>query len=116
MTSSKSIVHSTKAAPPCRAAHAAPKKALSKSGKGASKRRAAATTQPEAVIATPKLEQIINLLQRSDGASLAEICAATGWQTHSVRGALAGALKRKGHIITSGKVNDVRRYRIGAQL
>ncbi len=29
--------------------------------------------------------------------ALPRLCKATGWQTHSVRGALAGALKRKGH-------------------
>ena len=37
----------------------------------------------------------------------------TGWQTHSVRGALAGSLKRKGHVVTSDKVDGVRRYRVG---
>ncbi|WP_417497453.1 DUF3489 domain-containing protein [Maricaulis sp.] len=37
---------------------------------------------------------------------------ATGWQAHSVRGALAGALRKKGHIITSTVDDGVRRYRI----
>jgi hypothetical protein len=37
--------------------------------------------------------------------------SATGWQTHSVRGALAGALKRRGLVITSEKVDGIRRYR-----
>jgi hypothetical protein len=37
---------------------------------------------------------------------------ATGWQQHSVRGALAGALKKRGHTINSDKVDGVRRYRI----
>jgi hypothetical protein len=36
---------------------------------------------------------------------------ATGWQQHSVRGALAGALKKRGLAITSEKVDGVRRYR-----
>jgi hypothetical protein len=36
---------------------------------------------------------------------------ATGWQQHSVRGAMAGALKKRGLVITSEKVQDVRRYR-----
>ena len=36
---------------------------------------------------------------------------ATGWQQHSVRGALAGALKKRGLIITSDKIDDLRRYR-----
>ena len=40
---------------------------------------------------------------RPEGASLAELVAATGWQAHSVRGALAGSLKRKGHAIRLGE-------------
>jgi lambda repressor-like predicted transcriptional regulator len=64
--------------------------------------------------ATPtKLDQIVAMLSRPEGASLAELATATGWQAHSVRGALAGALKRKGHIILSEKIDGARRYRIG---
>jgi hypothetical protein len=61
-----------------------------------------------------KLEEIVALLVRPEGASIAELAAATGWQPHSVRGALAGNLKRKGHVIRSEKQEGVRRYRIGA--
>ena len=47
-----------------------------------------------APVATPsKLDQIVALLSRPEGATLAELVAATGWQAHSVRGALAGSLK-----------------------
>jgi len=65
-------------------------------------------------MASTKLEQIVKRLGRKDGASLTELCTATGWQAHSVRGAIAGALKKKGHSITSEKIDGVRRYRIGA--
>jgi hypothetical protein len=61
-----------------------------------------------------KLDTILDLLSRPEGASLAELVAATGWQAHSVRGALAGSLKRKGHAILSEKVEGERRYCIGA--
>ena len=45
------------------------------------------------------------MLQQPDGASLDEIVAATGWQAHTVRGAIAGALKKKLRLtITSEKV------------
>ena len=54
------------------------------------------------------------MLRRPDGASLADLVAATGWQAHSVRGALAGPLRRKGHVILSEKDAGSRRYRIGA--
>lgn len=63
---------------------------------------------------TSKLDMIVSLLTRPDGASLDELTAATGWQAHSVRGALAGSLKKKGHRIGSQKIDGARRYRIGA--
>lgn len=61
-----------------------------------------------------KLDIIVSLLSRPEGASLTELATATGWQAHSVRGALAGALKRKGHTVTSEKTDGLRRYRIEA--
>ena len=65
--------------------------------------------------ATPtKLDQLIALLKRPQGAAIADMIAATGWQQHSVRGALAGALKKRGHSITSEKQDGVRVYRIGS--
>jgi len=42
-----------------------------------------------------KTAKILRLLARPNGASLAELTKATGWQTHSVRGFLSGAIKRK---------------------
>jgi hypothetical protein len=45
------------------------------------------------------------MLKRAEGATIAEIVEATGWQAHTVRGALAGALKKRlGLKITSEKV------------
>ncbi len=38
---------------------------------------------------------LIAMLQRTDGATMAEIIAATGWQAHSARGAMSGALGKK---------------------
>jgi len=47
---------------------------------------------------------LIDLLRRPEGATIAEIVDATGWQAHTVRGAMAGALKKKlGLVITSKK-------------
>ena len=59
-----------------------------------------------------KLDLLIARLQRPNGASIDELSKITCWQVHSVRGALAGALKRKGHVATSEKVDGVRRYRL----
>ena len=45
------------------------------------------------------------MLRRKEGATIAQIVAATGWQPHTVRGAFAGALKKKlGLTVTSEKV------------
>ena len=79
-------------------------------------RRSVATAAHQPPVATPpsKLQQIVSMLCRPEGASLAELTTATGWQTHSVRGALAGSLKKKGHVIFSEKREGQRRYRIGA--
>lgn len=60
-----------------------------------------------------KLDLVLAHLSRPGGASLAELIAATGWQPHSVRGALAGTLKKKGHAIVSERIEGERRYRIG---
>ncbi len=67
--------------------------------------------QAKAKIKQPtRLDQLQGLLCRPDGASIAEMTKATGWQAHSVRGAMAGALKKRGLTITSQKIEDVRRY------
>ena len=42
-----------------------------------------------------KQAQLIAMLQRAKGATIAEIVEALGWQPHTVRGAIAGALKKK---------------------
>lgn len=60
--------------------------------------------------APSKLDQLEALLTRENGASIAEMTEATGWQQHSVRGAMAGALKKRGLVIASDKTGGVRRY------
>lgn len=42
-----------------------------------------------------KQATVINMLKRAEGATVEQICQATGWQAHTVRGAMAGALKKK---------------------
>jgi hypothetical protein len=66
-----------------------------------------ATNGPKlvAIRAGTKQAQIIALLQRPEGASIAEIVEATAWQVHTARGAISGALKKKlGLPVTSEKV------------
>jgi hypothetical protein len=62
---------------------------------------------------TGKLGILVGLLQRPQGANLAEMVGATGWQAHSVRGAMSGGLKKGfNFVIDSQKVESVRTYRI----
>ena len=58
---------------------------------------------------------LISMLQRPQGVSMQEIVAATGWQAHSARGAMSGALGRKlGLVVVSAKDDSRGRvYRIG---
>ena len=60
---------------------------------------------------------LIDLLKRKRGATIEEMVEATGWQAHSVRGAISGALKKTlGLPVTSEKVNGRSRvYRIVAR-
>ena len=53
---------------------------------------------------------VIRLMRRKEGATLDELCAATGWQAHSVRGFIAGTLKKKGHTAERRKDGDRAAY------
>lgn len=69
------------------------------------------TTRPNT-----KQAQLIDMLQRPEGATIDEIVQAFGWQPHTVRGAFAGALKKRlGLDVTSEKdPSRGRVYRIAA--
>ena len=58
-------------------------------------REACDDPKPVTIRAGTKQAQIIALLQRPEGASIAEIVEATSWQAHTARGAISGALKKK---------------------
>jgi hypothetical protein len=66
--------------------------------------------------AAPKLNKsanVIELLSRPEGVTIEAISKATNWQAHSVRGFLAGTVKKKlGKTLTSEKTESGRIYRI----
>ncbi|UZW61837.1 DUF3489 domain-containing protein [Lysobacter enzymogenes] len=78
---------------------------------------AAATTAPvkpkRAARGDTKIAKVVGLLMRPEGATIAQIMAETDWQQHSVRGFLAGTVKKKGYSVTNSKEGDGERvYRI----
>ena len=101
-------------------AHVAPSKA--RSGKQATPAKKAnkgakSTQAPKKATGAhqgSKTAKVLDLLKRSGGATLKELRKATGWQAHSVRGFLSGALgKKMGLAVTSTKAEDEeRRYSV----
>ena len=123
MTNENAATTNTAAAVAEQGAHVAPEKASSK--KGASPKenapkahRAAKGGKPKpstAKKATPskKAAQVVAMLQRNNGATLAEIMEKMAWQKHTVRGFMAGAMKKAGYNVESFKPEGGERtYRI----
>ena len=62
---------------------------------------------------TTKIDTLVQMMRAKHGASIDQLSKATGWQNHSVRGAISGNIKKKlGLNVTSAAVNGVRTYRI----
>jgi Protein of unknown function (DUF3489) len=70
---------------------------------------------PSAPRGSSKLAQVIALLERDHGATIAELIAATGWLAHTTRAALTG-LRKRGYAISINRSDDERGsfYRIPA--
>jgi hypothetical protein len=81
------------------------------------RKREAPPVQPPVEGRITKHAQLLQLLNRPEGASIDEMMQATEWQKHSVRGFLAGTVKKKmGLALTSSKAEgEVRRYRIATR-
>jgi len=76
----------------------------------------AVVTLPEKKRLGGKLGELVSLMKRQEGASIREMMEATGWQQHSVRGAIAGSIKKKlGLNVYSEKQDGVRTYRIASE-
>jgi hypothetical protein len=93
------------------------KRAAAKAAKGA--KTAKPETDKKVVAAKQagrtgsKQSMLIALLQRPTGATVEEMAKTTGWQNHSVLGAISGVLKKQlGLTVSSGKEQRGRVYRI----
>ncbi|MBR0674993.1 DUF3489 domain-containing protein [Roseomonas alkaliterrae] len=63
-----------------------------------------------------KQETVLAMLRRPEGATVAQICEATGWQPHTVRGFFAGLKKRQGiTVIAAERVRQVGPNKEGAK-
>jgi hypothetical protein len=81
---------------------AKPKKTAKPNQKAAKPERKAAAPRPES-----KGTQILALIRRPKGATLAELAKLTGWQNHSIRGFLSGTVgKKMGLTVESAKRED----------
>ena len=71
--------------------------------------------KPHTIKSKPtKGNMILTLLRRSKGASLVDLCEATNWQAHSVRGFLSGTVRKRMGLELSSKLDGKgqRRYRL----
>jgi hypothetical protein len=85
-----------------------PAKKAPKAPKGAKKAKPAGGAREGS-----KTAQVVAMLQRKNGATLAEIMDQMGWQKHTVRGFMAGAMKKAGYTVESFKSDKGERtYRI----
>ncbi len=72
-----------------------------------------AASKPETVKRNSKQARVIAMLQSPAGATVAAMMTATGWQQHSVRGFLAGVLRKRLKLkLASEKVDGTRIYQI----
>jgi len=93
-------------------------KGTEKSQKSSTKAQA---SKPPATSKAPissgsKIDGLITLLRRKTGATISDAMEATGWQAHSVRGAISGTLKKKQGLTVTSEVEGARGrvYRIAA--
>ena len=86
-----------------------------RSKKQATKKKARPAGKPKRKDkAGSKQDRVLALLRRPDGATLDVLVKATGWQQHSIRGFLAGMVRKKLKLpLRSEKVDGARVYRLG---
>jgi len=94
----------------------APHKARGHTGRKAPVKHTGSGPKPLAASSEPRSSKqagVIALLRRPEGATVAEVASATGWQSHTVRGRFSGTLKKKlGLTLASEREERGRTYRI----
>jgi hypothetical protein len=86
-----------------------------KTAKSASPKRSAPAASKSPARSATKHDRIIAMLRTSAGATIASLVTATEWQQHSLRGFLAGVVRKKlGLNLVSEQTDKGRVYRIRA--
>ena len=102
-------------APAAAKGKAKPRPASARAAKPAKPAKAAPAEKPTPRAGT-KQARMIELLKRPEGATVAQIAEATGWQHHTIRGAIAGALKKKlGLNVEATRTREVGPEKTGAK-
>jgi hypothetical protein len=95
---------------------ATPARRRGKAKAKAAKPGKAAPAEKATLRAGTKQALMIDLLKRPQGATVEQIAAATGWQHHTIRGAISGALKKKlGLTVEATRTREVGPNRTGAK-
>jgi predicted ArsR family transcriptional regulator len=95
---------------------ATPAKRKAKAKAKAAKRGKAAPAEKPTPRAGTKQAKMIEMLKRPEGATVEQIAAATGWQHHTIRGAISGALKKKlGLTVEATRTREVGPNKTGAK-
>jgi hypothetical protein len=93
----------------------AKRKAKAKAAKPARPAKAASADRPTPRAGT-KQASMIELLKRPEGATVEQIAAATGWQHHTVRGAISGAVKKElGLTVEATRTREIGPNKTGAK-
>jgi hypothetical protein len=91
----------------------APKKARSKKDAPPAKPSTKGQNDVPSARDGSKKAEVLEMMRRKDGATLAEIMKVTGWQAHTVRGFVAGTLKKMGVAVESFRTDGKERtYRV----
>jgi predicted ArsR family transcriptional regulator len=104
------------AAPGAEADGAATPANTGKTAKSKARVTKAASADSPTPRAGTKQAQMIEMLKRPEGATVEQIAAATGWQHHTIRGAISGALKKKlGLTVEATRTREVGPNKAGAK-
>ena len=115
-TSAESDAPAVEAPAPTTEADGAATKAKRKAKAKASKRGKAAPAEKPTPRTGTKQALMIEMLKRPEGATVEQIAAATGWQHHTIRGAISGALKKKlGLTVEATRTREVGPNKTGAK-